>query len=115
MRNMQMNPENPLLSLTRRHFFRDCGVGLGSMALASLMNEGRAGAAESARSAVEPLAPRAPHFPAKAKSVIFLFMAGGPSQLELFDNKPKLNELSGKPVPESLLKGKRFAFLKGVP
>ena len=51
------------------------------------------------------------HFPAKAKSVIYLFMAGGPSQLELFDYKPKLQELHGQPIPESFIKGKRFAFM----
>jgi hypothetical protein len=60
-----------------------------------------------------PLDPRQPHFPAKAKSVIYLFMAGAPSQLELFDDKPKLRELHGQPPPQSLLEGKRFAFLKG--
>lgn len=69
--------------LTRRWFFRDCGVGLGSMALASLLGE-------TASAAPDPMAPKKPHFPAKAKSVIFLFMAGAPSHLELFDNKPEL-------------------------
>jgi hypothetical protein len=68
----------------------------------------------SAIDAANPLAPRRPHFPAKAKSVIFLFMAGGPSQLELFDDKPKLRELHGQTPPLSLLEGKRFAFLKGT-
>ena len=60
-----------------------------------------------------PLAPRGGHLPAKAKNVIYLFMAGAPSQLELFDDKPKLRELHGKTPPPSLLEGKRFAFLKG--
>ena len=63
----------------------------------------------------DPLAPKAPHFKPKAKAVIFLFMAGGPSQLDLFTPKPKLNELTGKPVPQSFIEGKRFAFLKGTP
>ena len=62
---------------------------------------------------LHPMAPRAPQFPAKAKNVIYLFMAGGPSQLELFDDKPKLRELTGQAPPPSLLEGKRFAFLKG--
>ena len=57
--------------------------------------------------------PRPPHFAAKAKRVIFLFMAGGPSQLELFDYKPKLQELDGQIVPPEYTKNKRFAFIKG--
>ena len=90
---------NPLLNQTRRHFFSCCGVGVGSMALSSLM----------ARDAA--LAPKKTHFPAKAKNVIFLFMAGGPSQLETFEYKPLLTKLNGKPIPESYTKGKRFAFM----
>ncbi|MDX2037879.1 MAG: DUF1501 domain-containing protein [Isosphaeraceae bacterium] len=99
---------HPIHERTRRHFFADCGVGLGSMALGSLIAEGAARAADRT---TEPLAPRSPHFAPKAKRVIYLFMAGGPSQLELFDYKPKLVELSGKPVPDSFMKGKRFAFM----
>jgi hypothetical protein len=96
---------DPLLAQTRRHFFRDCAVGVGGMALTALLHrDGRAGE-------VNPLAPKAPHFPAKAKSVIFLFMAGGPSQLELFEEKPELVKLNGQPIPNSFLKGKRFAFM----
>jgi Protein of unknown function (DUF1501) len=94
----------PLLDVTRRHFFRQCGLGLGTAALASLFNESRAAPAD-------PLAPKPGHHPARAKSVIFLFMAGGPSQLELFDEKPKLAALHGKPVPDEFIKGKRFAFM----
>ena len=97
------------LQQTRRHFFHDCGVGVGSMALASLLARESTAAPERK----DPLAPKKPHFAAKAKSVIFLFMAGAPSQLELFEPKPKLNELSGQKVPESFTKGKRFAFIKG--
>ncbi len=100
----------PLLLGTRRHFFRKCAVGLGKMALASLW-AGPAAVAAATRVAANPLAPKPGHFPAKAKSVIYLFMAGGPSQLELFDYKPRLQELDGKPVPESLIQGKRFAFM----
>jgi hypothetical protein len=102
-----MSNENPLLSRTRRHFFKDCAVGLGSIALASLFNEGRA----TAEPIVNPMAPRKPHFRPRAKAVIYLFMAGGPSQLELFDYKPKLQELHGKPIPDEFIKGKRFAFM----
>src|SRR5438552_937947 len=72
------------LARTRRQFFRDCAVGLGSLALASLLRRD-APAAEGPRRAAGPLAPRQPHFPARARSVIYLFMAGGPSQLELFE------------------------------
>lgn len=102
--------QRELLETTRRHFFGQCAVGLGQMALASLLLDGRIHAAESTQP-VNPLAPKRPHFAAKAKSVIYLFMAGGPSQLDLFEHKPKLVELSGKPIPESFLKGKRFAFM----
>jgi hypothetical protein len=97
------------LARTRRHFFHDCGVGVGAMGLASLLARD-AGAAPERN---DPLVPKKPHFPAKAKAVIFLFMAGAPSQLDLFEPKPKLNELSGQKVPESFTMGKRFAFIKG--
>jgi hypothetical protein len=105
-----MTPEDRLLQFeTRRHFFNRCGVGLGKIALASLLSEGLL-SAEPAKSA-NPTAPKPPHFPAKVKNVIYLFMAGGPSQLELFDYKPALQQYNGKSAPESLLKGKRFAFM----
>jgi hypothetical protein len=94
----------------RRNFFRDCGVGLGSMALASLLNKD---APAVDRPPQFPLGQ--PHFTPKAKRVIFLFMAGGPSQLEMFDEKPELNKLNDKPCPPSFIEGKRFAFLKGTP
>jgi hypothetical protein len=90
---------------TRRHFFSHCAVGLGRLALASLLSDGKL------FGATNPMAPRQPHFPAKVKSVIYLFMAGAPSQFELFDHKPKLREYDGKVAPESLLQGKRFAFM----
>ena len=89
-----MTPTDIDSAQTRRHFFRDCGVGVGSMALASLLNaESRA--TEAKGSATKP------HFPAKAKSVIFLFMEGGPSHLDLFDRKPELNKRAGQPLPAS--------------
>ena len=101
---------HPLQDITRRHFFSSCGMGLGGVALASLLNERALHAAADARSA-DPLAPVQPHFPPRAKNVIYLFMAGGPSQLELFDHKPKLNELNGEQIPQSFIEGKRFAFM----
>src|SRR5712692_10418953 len=105
-----MTPEDKLLQFeTRRQFFSRCGVGVGKIALASLITE-QLRSAESAK-AVNPTAPRPPHFPAKVKNVIYLFMAGAPSQLELFDYKPVLQQYDGKSTPESLLKGKRFAFM----
>jgi len=105
-----MDHRPDLLRRTRRHFFADCGLGLGSMALASLLGEGTAGAGEPSALS-DPMAPRPGHFPARAQSVIYLFMAGGPSQFELFDPKPKLQEYHGRTMPESFLKGKRFAFM----
>ncbi len=106
------NPPDALCRQTRRHFFSRCGLGLGGIALASMLGKSplRAAAAAAAPLA-NPLAPKPPQFAPKAKNIIFLFMAGGPSQLELFDYKPKLLELNGQPVPESLIAGKRFAFM----
>lgn len=92
-------------AITRRWFFEQCGVGLGAIALKALM-------AESAQAAnTDPLAPKPPQFPAKAKNVIFLFMAGAPSHLELFDNKPALKKFDGTLPPPELLKGYRSAFI----
>ena len=100
-----------LLGNTRRHFFQKCFVGLGQVALASLLRHGRMAAANLPR-VNNPLAPKDPHFKPKIKSVIYLFMAGGPSQFELFDFKPELQSYSGKPIPQSFLDGKRFAFME---
>jgi hypothetical protein len=109
-----MNDQNPssdsLREITRRHFFSDCRVGLGGLALANLLSN-RSLLADSARE-TNPLAPQQPHFTPKAKNVIYLFMAGGPSQFELFTPKPKLAELHGQIIPQSFVEGKRFAFLK---
>jgi hypothetical protein len=102
--------DNSLLSSTRRHFFSQCAVGLGQIALASLLRETRIHAGEKSTLA-SPLAVKWPHFASRAKSVIYLFMAGGPTQLELFEYKPKLLEYNGKPIPDSFLQGKRFAFM----
>ena len=110
-------PATPSLAdLTRRHFFGRCALGLGNLALASLLAEGRTsaptgGAPDASASGREPMAPRPTHHRPRARSVIHLFMAGGPSQLELFDAKPRLNQLSGQAIPPSFLEGKRFAFM----
>src|SRR5688572_13315545 len=94
-------------AIARRWFLQQCGVGIGGMALADLC-----GAANSASPvAADPLAPRIPHFAPKVKNVIFLFMAGAPSHLELFDNKPELARLDGKLPPADVLKGYRAAFI----
>ncbi len=93
--------------LTRRWFFRDCGVGLGSIALQSLLGRRLAAAAD----ALNPLAPKKAPQPARAKRVIYLFMAGAPSHLELFDHKPELTKFNGKLPPAELLKGYRAAFI----
>jgi len=106
---------------TRRHFLQECAFGFGALALGSLLPGCRSGSANAgdANSIVfdpaHPLAARLPMFPAKAKRVIYLHMAGAPSQLELFDYKPALSKLDGQDCPESLLAGKRFAFIRGVP
>jgi hypothetical protein len=102
-----MSPKHvPLLESTRRHFFQSAGFGIGPLALAALTNQ---------KLFAQTVAAQAPHFAPRAKSIIFLFMAGGPSQLDLFDNKPTLVRYDGQPCPEELIKGERFAFIKGVP
>ena len=87
-------------------------MGIGSMALGSLLVSDSSAAT---RSFDNPLAPRKPHFPGKAKSVIYLHMAGSPPHLDLLDYKPELVRLNGQPCPDEFLKGKRFAFTSGVP
>ncbi len=116
-------PLEHLKAVTRRHFFGRTAVGLGGIALAALTNERLfAGDAETGEGpkiapppANSPLAPKPPHFAPKAKHVIYLFGAGAPSQLDLFDPKPKLTELNGQVCPESLIKNERFAFIRGTP
>jgi uncharacterized protein (DUF1501 family) len=95
--------------VTRRHFFKECGIGLGSIALASLLNKDMFGAQPQANN---PLAPKKPHFQAKARRVIYLFQGGAPSQLDLFDYKPALVKYNGQPVPQELVKGINYAFIK---
>ena len=102
----------PLANLrSRRNFLWDCASGVGMMGLSHLLAlEGRT--AES-RSSLNPMAPRDPHFKPRAKSIIYLFMSGAPSQVDLYDPKPKLKEWHGKPVPESLLKDLTDTVIKG--
>jgi hypothetical protein len=94
--------------LTRRWFFKECGVGLGAIALGQLLGGNASGASTTPGG---PLAPKSPHFTPKARRVIYLFMAGGPSQLELFDHKPELVKWGGKLPPAELLQGYRAAFI----
>jgi Protein of unknown function (DUF1501) len=103
-----MANDSDLLRETRRHFFSRCGIGIGQFALASLLSGDKLLGAPAKTS--NPTAPKPPHFPPKVRNVIYLFMAGGPSQLELFDYKPALQKYDGKTAPE-LLEGKRFAFM----
>src|SRR5687768_14723285 len=100
-----MNPaleQRQLRGMTRRQLFGQCAMGLGGLALASLMDSDVFAAPSDGQSAPAGSAPltslRGRHFPARAKNVIYLFMAGGPSQLELFDYKPRLAEMNGKPI-----------------
>ena len=101
-----------LLDFTRRDFFTTAASGLGGVALAAILGQDGVLAASQGGTAANPLAPKPPHFAPKAKSCIFIFMAGAPSQLDLFDYKPVLNKLNGKKMPESLTKGVRFAFIQ---
>lgn len=96
---------------TRRHFFSQCFVGLGNIALGGLLANGKLTASNVPR-IENPLAPKAPHFTPKVKRVIYLFMAGAPSQFETWLYRPKLGELDGQPTPDSFLEGKRFAFME---
>jgi len=104
---------------TRRHFIKESAMGLGALALGSFL--GSCGRSESSVGSnisfdpAHPLLPKMPPFPGKAKAVIYLHMAGAPSQLEMFDYKPELMKMDGQDCPPSLLEGKRFAFIRGVP
>jgi hypothetical protein len=117
-----------LQHLTRRHFFRESQLGLGALALSSLMGEPNLGgrslrAADAAAAgsggpdarALDPLAPKLPPLAAKAKRIIYLHLTGSPPHLDLYDYKPELVKRDGQPCPDEFLKGKRFAFTSGVP
>jgi len=125
MKDIRLNlPQDVLRAVTRRYFFKQAGFGIGAAALTSLLDRAafadvaaafRPASSPSTTTAANPLAPRPPMFPAKAKSIIYLFMAGAPSHVDLLDYKPKLQELDGQTIPDSVVKGERFAFIKGKP
>ena len=100
------------LDLARRHFFHDCGIGVGKIALAGLLAESLPAAAAAIDPRRSPLAAKPAHYPGKAKAVIQLFMAGSPSQLDMFDHKPKLAQIEGKPIPPEVIGGQRYAFIR---
>src|SRR6185503_11098774 len=101
-----------LRKLTRRALFKEMGYGIGGLALANLLLEN---ASAQTKKYQDPLVPKKPHFAPKAKNIIYLFMAGAPSQVDLFDPKPMLVKHNGEPCPEDIIKGERFAFIRGVP
>ena len=108
-----MHPRLESLQLqTRRQFLKNCQVGLGSLALSSLLAEG---AAADAGAAVNPLAPKKPPFAPKARRVIYLHLTGSPPHLDLYDYKPALVKHDGQPCPDAFVKGKQFAFTSGTP
>ncbi|TWU60659.1 hypothetical protein Poly51_09390 [Rubripirellula tenax] len=98
-------------STSRRHFLDQCGVGLGKIAAAGLLTQSMTGSG-NAGERPSPLSPMSSHYPPKAKAVIHLFMAGAPSQLELFDPKPTLSQLEGSPLPPSVIGDQRYAFIQ---
>ena len=111
MSEINTHHQHQLLDITRRHFFSECGVGVGKIALAGLLS-GAFRKSAMAKPVADPLAVRSPHYPAKARAVIQLFMAGAPSQLELFDHKPALTAMEGKPIPPEVIGGQRYAFIR---
>lgn len=101
---------------TRRQFLRNCTLGLGGLAMNSILGScGLGQPSVSKKEIANHVLQNVSHFAPKAKSVIYLHMAGAPSQLELFDYKPELAKLDGQDCPPSLLEGKKFAFIRGVP
>ncbi|NAS14386.1 DUF1501 domain-containing protein [Poritiphilus flavus] len=114
--------ERELQARTRRHFIKECAAGMGGLAFGSLFaacDRKKAVPQPTGRKLTErdlnPLSVLPPPNMSRIKSVIYLHMAGAPSQLEMFDYKPQLQKLHGKPCPESLLEGKKFAFIRGIP
>lgn len=99
---------------TRRHFLQTCTTGLGAMAFGSLLG-GCSGKENPSQTLTDPMFPKQPHFTPKVKQVIYIHMAGAPSQLELFDYKPALQKFDGQDCPQEFLEGKKFAFIRGVP
>jgi Protein of unknown function (DUF1501) len=113
--NERFNFHQDHRNVSRRYFLGECRVGLGKMAAAGLLTQSlyrSSSASESTRTAADTLAVRSPHFKPTAKAVIHLFMAGAPSHLELFDPKPMLTRLEGKPLPKSIIGDQRYAFIQ---
>src|ERR1700740_1861909 len=105
--------QNNSMIHSRRRFLANAANGAGILALASLFrDDGLLAADTDVDHAANPLAPRVAHFAPKAKACIYIYLEGAPSQIDLFDPKPKLNELDGQPLPESMTKNVRFAFLQ---
>jgi hypothetical protein len=105
---------------TRRYFLRTLGTGLGTLGLGSMLGscgyfDNEETLASAPIQSADPMSVRMPQFAPKAKQVIYIHMAGAPSQLELFDYKPELEKYHGKDCPAEFLEGKKFAFIKGVP
>jgi hypothetical protein len=109
---MKTYRSNSATFVARRQFLHDCGIGLGKIALGSLLATGVAATAAEETKIVNPFPPKPAHFAGKAKAVIHLFMAGAPSQLDLFDYKPKLAEYEGKSIPPEVIMGQRYAFIR---
>lgn len=101
-----------IVAHNRRQFLHESGLGLGKIALASLLTGALDSSTANAGPQPDALAPKPPHFTPRAKAVIYLFMAGGPSHLDLFDSKPKLAQYEGKPIPPSVIGGQRYAFIR---
>src|SRR6188768_4294734 len=109
------NKIDDLKHISRRHFLLESGAGLGAIALGGLFSGCSSKPTERVSQLVTvPMMQKSPHFPGKAKQVIYLHMAGAPSQLELFDFQPQLQKLNHQLCPPSLLAGKRFAFIRGT-
>ncbi|MCE9552303.1 MAG: DUF1501 domain-containing protein [Planctomycetes bacterium] len=100
------------IELSRRWFLQKCGVGVGQLGLASLLAESTTTRAAAALPTSDSFAPKPPHFTGKAKAVIHLFMAGAPSQLDLFDYKPQLVKFDRRPLPPSIIGNQRYAFIR---
>src|SRR5262249_57326398 len=100
------------LEVNRRWFLEQCGVGLGAIALGQLLQKAGFAGSPTGPSPADSMAPRPPHHAPRAKRVLFLFMAGAPSHLELFDNKPQLAKFDGTLPPPELIKDYRAAFIK---
>jgi hypothetical protein len=111
-RGRTMHPVLERLCRSRRDFLTSSASGIGLLALASMLKDEGLLAAEPPAEPANPLAPKPPHFAPKAKSCICIYLEGAPSQLDLFDPKPKLNELHGEKLPESMTKNVRFAFIQ---